>query len=575
MGSNECTKVRSQFKDGCEDDRGSWSVKGNVRRRERGNDMTYSLINPGGAATRCGGAFAEKDFAGWMNTLEQELYAVPAWKDLLTYRGISLFDAGYLRIYHDLLKKLRLAETGSLQHEPITTETDGLGSRTIRVARKLMTGELTASSALGIASSRVSRFVRMSLPAKSLPEFPNEKRALVVRAFPNTVPLPVLKSLRNDFKWNVLFAGWNRKLEKPVRELGIPYVHLEDLWRGRLHDLQMQHRDLVNEMLTQTDSDMLSHVVTRLSGLKFSADAGSLFRDTIVQARLYVDVYHDILGGFRPNVVILFSEISLPERTMAMVARRQGIPSVTIQHGLYIGYVYRYLATDKIIVWGDLPKRFWLDRVSSPDAVVSVGGIGYDEWKDANPGRDNGRTRPKVLFVGQNPAAFLSEEMHRRSILAVVEASRLLPEVDFVIKPHPGENPVAYQSILENSNTGSIELVTKGSIRPLLEECDLVVTVFSTSGVEAMLLNRPVLVLNLSAEPPLAPYLWAAALVTEAEALPGMISRILTDAPFRAELVEKGGRFVDEYLGSRDGKASYRAADVIQQMASSRTRGTA
>jgi UDP-N-acetylglucosamine 2-epimerase len=297
-----------------------------------------------------------------------------------------------------------------------------------------------------------------------------------------------------------------------------------------------------------------------------------LLEQVIIKTRTYADIYYDLLANIKPDVVILLNEISLPDRLMALVCTCAGTPSISIQHGLYIGYVYHKLTTDKVIVWGEEPKKFWETTGCQPERIISVGALAHERWQalKKNELPASPKEKPQILFLGQNPAAFISRETHRKTVSTVFQAAQVLHEYGFIIKPHPAEDiepyRTAHQGLSANSN---VEILTGGAVEDAILRSDLVITVFSTAGLEAMLLEKPVIVLNLSQEPSIAPYTTAAELVESEEALPRSIQAIVKDPIKRQSLISTGKKYADDYFGKMDGLAAQRAVKAIQEIAKS------
>jgi hypothetical protein len=260
--------------------------------------------------------------------------------------------------------------------------------------------------------------------------------------------------------------------------------------------------------------------------------------------------------------------MSLRERPAARVASQLGVRSVTLQHGLLFGYVYRSLATDLMVVWGETPRAFWVERARTPDQVVSVGAFGHEKWLgDAPPraARMPGQERT-VLFLGQNPAAFISPRIYRASSAMVFDAARRLPDVQFIVRPHPGESREAYEGALTAQPLHNVVIRTTDDLPSLLRRVDAVLTVFSTAGLEAMLLETPVVVLNPSSEPPLAPYAPVMPVAKTAEELAQAIVRYGTDSDERRAVIAAGRTYAADYVGSVSGGAAARAASAIGQL---------
>lgn len=512
--------------------------------------------------------FPEKEFAVWMDRLENDLLDLPVWQELLSYQGVSVYDSAYSAIYWGMLEAYREFYGSSTENAKITiTHNKGFLSESIS---QLVKGKITFKRFVESSVRKIDKKIGVFFPPKKLHNQPESKRALVVRAFRNTSAFPVLSAMKND-GWNVLFASWNEKLEEPVKKIGVPYIDIKNFYRSMYYSTMKRHQNQIESILRKTDCHLPGHLLEKISSFPLELDAKDLFLRNIVQVRTSIDIYMDLLEQFRPDVVVLFNENSLPGRTMANVARAKNVCSVSIQHGLFIGYVYRRLATDKMIVWGETPKKFWLDRGCSEDQVISAGAFSHENWSTdvGNKHLCDRDNRQRVLFLGQNPAAFISQSTHKKTIKAIFDSILKMSQYDFIIRPHPRESMLPYQEayneLLEKSNA---VINNDGSVEDAIRDCDLVVTIFSTAGLEAMLLRRPVIVIDLSGDFPLAPYISAAKLVRDPLTLPAAIHEVLENPAFRQELIDSGDRYCEGYLGLMDGQASTRAARAIQDLCS-------
>jgi glycosyltransferase involved in cell wall biosynthesis len=500
--------------------------------------------------------FLEKDFAAFICELEAELLKTPGWKDLLFYRGISSLDAGYFDFYMKFLEVLRAEKN--------------IESTSVKTWNQKLNMILRPT-----ASSRTAKFIRekilhslvMRCPAKSLPKIDARQKALVVRSFNNTSPFPVLQQLAQKPGWQVLFASWNSNLAKPVSKIEIPFLHIERLYRKKYVEINHRHKAIVQKTIACIDPNLPVHILRNQLGVTSQFNASQFLEATITKIRTYTDIYFDLTEKIQPDVLILLNEVSLSERLAGLVAKQMCIPSVCIQHGVYIGYVYRELATDKVIVWGEAPKKFWKKIGCAPERIISVGALAHERWASLKEKNAKTGEGPCILALGQNPAAFISLETHRKTIDAIFRAIQALPQYHFIVKPHPGEDIKPYQAALQELQLPSnVELVTSGAVENAILRSDLVVTVFSTAGLEAMLLGKPVIVLNLSQEPSMAPYVAAAELVESAEILPQAIREIIEDPLRRQSLISAGRQYADAYFGKMDGQSVTRAVQVIKQI---------
>src|SRR5204862_6838624 len=131
-------------------------------------------------------------------------------------------------------------------------------------------------------------------------------------AFMNQSAFPVLPALQKE-GWFLLFASWNEKLEKPVKELGIPYLHLKthyrSVYRKAFHKHQRQTKDTIRDM----DCFLPARLLGVLSGFPLKWDAHALLMENIVHVRTYVDIYLDLLERYQPDIEIFFNEKTLTD----------------------------------------------------------------------------------------------------------------------------------------------------------------------------------------------------------------------------------------------------------------------
>jgi CDP-glycerol glycerophosphotransferase (TagB/SpsB family) len=110
-------------------------------------------------------------------------------------------------------------------------------------------------------------------------------------------------------------------------------------------------------------------------------------------------------------------------------------------------------------------------------------------------------------------------------------------------------------------------ILTEMSVRDLIAVSDMLITFFSTVGIETVLLKKPLITLNLSGKPnpvPLADY-GVAIEITRVEDIAGTVRRVLDDADLRARL----DRAREQHFGSiLDGKGTERVVSLIYDMLS-------
>jgi len=140
---------------------------------------------------------------------------------------------------------------------------------------------------------------------------------------------------------------------------------------------------------------------------------------------------------------------------------------------------------------------------------------------------------------------------------------------ELVIKIHPRENSMAYQDILKELGAEHTLIISdEVPLYELLCACDCIMTVASTVGLEAMILDKPVIEINVTDNAEGMGYAASGAAIgidREEELWPA-IQRALYDGEVKKRLAEARQSFVYEQTYLQDGQASRRVANVIISM---------
>ena len=140
-------------------------------------------------------------------------------------------------------------------------------------------------------------------------------------------------------------------------------------------------------------------------------------------------------------------------------------------------------------------------------------------------------------------------------------------DVHLKIKPHYNDEDVWRKYLNSFEKSVSYELLShKANIFELLIAADLILTIESTVICEAIILKKPVIVLNYSPEELCSPEYDDDGLILHARN-PGDLSRMvrqaLEDQQYREELAKSQEKHFVRYAGSFDGHNADRVADYI------------
>jgi UDP-N-acetylglucosamine 2-epimerase len=327
--------------------------------------------------------------------------------------------------------------------------------------------------------------------------------------------------------------------------------------------------------------DVLSH-----RGVRLGPEALACFRDTFLRQfpwaiRSYREV-EAVLERDDPDVLVLYAESSGLGRAAIAAARARSIPSVAVQHGImYEQYYSHEHSPDEIegsredavpiptrtAVFGELAKELLTQRGSYPEnRIVVTGSPKFDAL--VKTARRFDRTairrsigvsdddRVLVLATRWTAVAPVFEEL-------VTSVSRI-EGLTLLVKPHQAEGSRSYRDVLERRHSLETRIVPEtANLLELLFASDGLITVDSFASSEALVLGRPVIVLNLPGNLDSLVERGVALGVRKGESTEGTLRALLEDDGVRRELETKRGQYIRDFAFGADGRATERIVRLL------------
>jgi predicted glycosyltransferase len=359
--------------------------------------------------------------------------------------------------------------------------------------------------------------------------------------------IPVIKRLQKESDLELVVLGLTTA-GSVLEQQGIPYIGFKDLIRaGDSRAIQCGKKLAGPEV---TDSIVPYEESVAYMGLSYvdleirygGAEAEHIYKTKGGRQAFYpLTVLKRFLNEQQPDLVVATNS-PRAERAAIAAAGQLGIPAIctvdlfALQAVQWIG---RQGYADKICVLSDFVKQNFVRAGRSSDEVVVTGNPAFDrllEYKHKTMAMRKKKAWSddiKVILWASQPESaqhpFVDKsgnpELPRevdRVLLAIVSKH---PEWRLVIRPHPSET-VSYADLPDN-----VELsLSSEPLYELLSAVDVVVTMSSTVGLEAALLGKHLISLDISIFTEDAPYskMGIAKGVDSLDNLEGAIQAVLT-----------------------------------------------
>lgn len=200
-----------------------------------------------------------------------------------------------------------------------------------------------------------------------------------------------------------------------------------------------------------------------------------------------------LLEEIRPRVVVLFSNTNFFERAVVLAARRVGIPSVKLQHGMMHHDRYDTVVSnisDYTWVWGEYFKKFVSNSCSLSRDRIWVFGYPFLVEKECLRPKSS---KESICFLGQNFGN--DQEYLRRRDEALTGLGKIGAELGFdvVYRPHPTEFKPEFRGGLRSVERLPWNIIISDkneTFKTALSKYDVFFTFYSTALVEAALRRK-------------------------------------------------------------------------------------
>jgi hypothetical protein len=285
-----------------------------------------------------------------------------------------------------------------------------------------------------------------------------------------------------------------------------------------------------------------------------------------------VEAYTKAIAEVDPDVIFVGNPLTM-EGTLGVAAgRAYGVAAATMQHGDISPRQTEWADAppDLMTVWGARPKEI-LVGLGFPNEQIQVTGAPWvDVLTPKNGASKNRKKRILVALSGAGHSIGIAE--HEGHVRRLLEATRDLPQHDWLFRLHPKDQREIYERILSTIPGARATIVesrhSKVDIHAQLEETDILITVTSASAFDAMLHGVPVVTLERPRGEGRSTFVMAGATtdVPAGESLAEHIARILADGQ-DSEVRRQAEAYVVSIFGPRDGRATERVAAAIVDLA--------
>lgn len=371
----------------------------------------------------------------------------------------------------------------------------------------------------------------------------------------------IVKCLPKEYECMFISLYFKGESESILRNLSIPFKSIEDYGTKKIDGIiKIENPDLI----------VFSYDTAPVARLFVKAAKKLNIPTLLLQEGLFLGSANKKFSIMRYlksffNIALFLEDYNLIERLRLL----KDVLWKKIKKG---AYGWGHAGCTKIAVSGEYTKNLLIAEGIDPKDIIITGQPRFDglcsEEKNIEIEKSIDHDKINILWATQCmvEAGYCSKEEWNEYVEKVINSLKELGRYQLSIKVHPEEDSQRYEHLENNPHIHIYE----NSLNELLRTCDVLITYTSTTALEAMILNKPVIIMGLLMNQflNLSPYVKSGAAigVYKEEDLAPTIKDALYNEEVRKKLAEARKKFVYEHGYIPDGKASERVANLIVQM---------
>jgi hypothetical protein len=226
-------------------------------------------------------------------------------------------------------------------------------------------------------------------------------------------------------------------------------------------------------------------------------------------ASIYGVAFTELFRRCRPSFLLSTSDYFPFDSQFFEAGRGLGIKGAVVQHGITDTFWWPFTG-DYLFLWGEGARNEML-AMGAPSQRLAVCGMVAADPLFADSGvrkipNFSSDHAIRMLILSTAHERSQKPELYRHFAKFMVELVAAAPALCWTVKLHPAEDESFYQSLGETTYQ-SLHILPRGtSLTEALAGSDIVGTIYSTAGLEAMIMNRPLIVFDI--HPTVARFAW-------------------------------------------------------------------
>ncbi len=211
-------------------------------------------------------------------------------------------------------------------------------------------------------------------------------------------------------------------------------------------------------------------------------------------------------------------EVNYILRNAIRYCKQKKIHNVIIQHGLANKYslqAFLPFEGECFLAWGEYTKNYLVENFVDEKKIIITGGINFDDTLKIKYDKDViskyfriDTNKKWIVFTTQTrgPGGCPSDDEIYWGISETAKAARNYSDCQLIFQVHPSQQIEEVQRILEDIEDTTAVVGKYINTEELIAASDGLITFFSTTAVDALILRKPIMLINLTEDKEFLPF---------------------------------------------------------------------
>ncbi|GAA4828580.1 hypothetical protein GCM10023310_01790 [Paenibacillus vulneris] len=226
----------------------------------------------------------------------------------------------------------------------------------------------------------------------------------------------------------------------------------------------------------------------------------------------------DISWGLEPLInclklvepdLFIAIEVNYILRNAIRYCKQNNIPNMIIQHGTpndYSLHAFAPFEGETFAAWGEFTKRYLIQNGVPENKIIVTGGMNFDRTlniktnkKQVAPLLGIDENKKWVLFTTQGVGAGGRPTKNEiiSGVQAVTRRAKDFDDVQLIFQVHPDQQIIDIQQHVNEISESTAIVCKYKNTEELIAVSDAVITFFSTTAIDAVILEKPLMLINL------------------------------------------------------------------------------